>query len=146
MHDPHDALELAMGRLFRLRGVLDSSQAVPGLGVSASESMALGHLMTGETTQQELGSHLGLEKSTVSRLVDGMVHKGWVEKGRDPDNRRYQKLVLTPTGRAAAERITRAMRERHDRWIASLSPQERQALAVGLTALVRAMSEEFGLD
>lgn len=146
MHDPHDVLELAMGRLFRLRGVLDSSQSVPGLGVSASESMALGYLVSGETTQQELGSHLGLEKSTVSRLVDGMVQKGWVEKGRDPDNRRYQKLVLTPTGRRAAEQIMRAMRERHSRWIAGLTPEERDALTIGLTALVRAMSEEFGLD
>lgn len=146
MHDPHDALELAMSRLFRLRGVLDSSQVVPGIGVSASESMALGHLVAGETTQQELGAHLGLEKSTVSRLVDGMVQKGWVEKGRDPDNRRYQKLVLTPAGQVAAGQIMHAMRERHSRWIASLSPAERDALSIGLTALVRAMSEEFDLD
>lgn len=146
MHDPHDVLELAMGRLFRLRGVLDPSQSVPGIGVSASESMALGHLVAGETTQQELGSHLGLEKSTVSRLVDGMVQKGWVEKGRDPDNRRFQKLVLTPAGRQAAEQIMRAMRERHKRWIAGLTVAEREALTVGLAALVRAMSEELGLD
>lgn len=136
-----------MGRLFRLRGVLDSSQVVPGLGVSASESMALGHLVAvGETTQQELGSHLGLEKSTVSRLVDGMVQKGWVAKKRDPENRRYQKLALTPIGEQAAKQIMEAMRERHARWIAGLTPHEREALAIGLTALVRAMSDEFGPD
>lgn len=140
--EPHDVLELAMDGLFRRRGVLDPSRVVPGLGASLSESLALGYLAGGPCVQHELGSHLGLEKSTVSRLVAGMTEKGWVERGRDPDNRRFQKVELTGRGRRAATQIAEAMRQRHERWIAALSPEEREALTVALPALVRAMAEE----
>lgn len=137
---PHDVLALAMDGLFQRRGALDPSRLVPELGASLSEALALGHLSAGACVQHELGSYLGLEKSTVSRLVAGMTEKGWVERGRDPDNRRYQKVVLTGSGRQAATRIAEAMRQRHERWLAVLSPEEQQALAVGLPALVRAMA------
>lgn len=141
---PHDVLELAMDGLFRRRGVLDPSRVVPGLGASLSESLALGYLTTGACAQHELGSYLGLEKSTVSRLVAGMTEKGWVERGRDPDNRRFQKVVLTRAGQRAAAQIAEAMKQRHERWLATLSPEEQQALAIGLPALVRAMTAELG--
>jgi len=142
--EQHDVLELAMGRLLRLRGVLDPSQTSPSLGVSVSESLALGRLAAGATTQQELGGHLGLEKSTISRLVDGMVNKGWVERKRDPRDRRYQKVALTPDGQRAAAQTMEAMRKQHERWLAALTLEERHALTVGLSALVRVMSEQPG--
>ncbi|NUP37047.1 MAG: MarR family transcriptional regulator [Streptomyces sp.] len=140
---PHQVLELAMDGLFRQRGVLDPSRVVPGLGASLSESLALGYLSAGACVQHELGSYLGLEKSTVSRLVAGMTEKGWVERTRDPNNRRFQKVVLTAAGRRAAAQIAEAMRLRHERWLAALTPEEQQALAIGLPALVRAMTAEM---
>lgn len=143
---PHDVLELAMDGLFRRRGALDPSRLVPGLGASLSESLALGYLATGPCVQHELGSYLGLEKSTVSRLVAGMTEKGWVERARCPDNRRFQKVVLTGPGQLVAAQIAEAMKQRHERWLAALTPQEQQALAVGLPALLRAMTEDAGAD
>jgi DNA-binding MarR family transcriptional regulator len=139
---PHDVLELAMDGLFRQRGVLDPSRVVPGLGASLSESLALGYLAAGACVQHELGSYLGLEKSTVSRLVAGMTEKGWVERGRCPDNRRFQKVLLTAPGQRAAAQIAEAMKQRHERWLAALSAEEQQALAIGLPALLRAMTSQ----
>jgi DNA-binding MarR family transcriptional regulator len=132
-----------MGQLFHLRWVLDPGQVVPGLGATVSEALAMGHLAHGEQTQRDLAEHLGLEKSTVSRLVDGMIRKGWVEKARDPGNRRYQKVALTADGARAAGQIATAMHERHIRWLAALTEQERKAVTVGLTALLRVMKEDF---
>lgn len=145
MHaEPHHVLEMAMDGLFRQRGVLDPSRAVPGLGASLSEALALGYLSAGPCVQHELGSYLSLEKSTVSRLVAGMTDKGWVERARDPSNRRFQKVVLTAAGRHVAVRIAEATRMRHERWLSALSAEEQRALAVGLPALLRAMSTECG--
>ncbi|MEV6524525.1 MarR family transcriptional regulator [Longispora sp. NPDC051575] len=140
----HDALDRAMVQLFRLRGVLDSSQAAAGLGMSVSEAMALRYLANGPSTQQELGSYLALEKSTVSRLVDAMVSKGWVGKERDPDNRRYLMVTLTEAGIAAAASVAEAMRQRHSGMLEALSGEELQALAVALPALVRVLSDDPG--
>lgn len=140
--DHFEALDAAMARFLGMRGVLDPSQAVPGFGVSMSEAMTLRHLAEGPVTQQELGHRLGLEKSTVSRLVDAMARKEWVEKARDPDNRRYQRVRLTPEGGRAAARVGEAVRRRHAGWFDALTAEERDALAVGLGALVRVMAEE----
>jgi DNA-binding MarR family transcriptional regulator len=147
--DGHDILGHAMGWIFRLRGVLDPAHAVPGLGASMSEAMALGQLATGGLTQQELGSRLGLEKSTVSRLVDAMTTKGWVDKEPDPANRRYRTVRLTAAGRRAATEVATAIRHRHARILAALTTEERAAVTVAVHALMRAMAEEFrveGLD
>ncbi|CAG7647468.1 MarR family winged helix-turn-helix transcriptional regulator [Actinacidiphila bryophytorum] len=139
---PHDVLELAIDGLFRRRGVLDPSRVVPGLGASLSESLALGYLAAGPCVQHELGSYLGLEKSTVSRLVAGMTEKGWVERARCPDNRRFQKVVLTAPGERAAAQIAEATKQRHERWFAALTEEEHKALSIGLPALLRAMAAE----
>jgi DNA-binding MarR family transcriptional regulator len=140
---PHEILGQTMSWLFRLRGVLDPDHAVPGLGASVSEAMALGRLAAGPLTQQDLGAYLGLEKSTVSRLVDAMAAKGWVGKEPDPANRRYRMVQLTDAGGRAASRVADAIRQRHARILAALSPEERVAVAVALPALARAMAREF---
>jgi DNA-binding MarR family transcriptional regulator len=134
-----ELLELAMSRLFLLRGVLDPSQVASDLGMSVSEAMGLRYLALGPSTQQALGSHLGLEKSTVSRLVDAMAAKGWVSKERDARNRRYRSVELTNAGRRAAASVAAAMRDRHMHMLASFSTEERHALTVALPALVRSL-------
>jgi DNA-binding MarR family transcriptional regulator len=144
--DPYEALDAAMMRFLGMRGVLDSAQAVPDFGASMSEAMALRHLTDGPLTQQQLGGRLGLEKSTVSRLVDVMVRKEWVDKARDPSNRRYQRVQLTPAGRRAAARIGKTVQRRHQRWFDALTADEREALAIGLGALVRAMGDDSRED
>ena len=133
-------LEQAMDGLFRLRGVLDPSQVAAGLGMSVSEALALRHLTAGECTQQALGDHLGLEKSTVSRLVDAMVTRGWVQKEHKAGDRRHRTLRLTAAGAEAAASVSRAMRHRHRQMLAALTAEEHGALAVALPALVRVLS------
>ena len=68
---------------------------------SASEVFALAELTeAGPLSQQQLGERLGLEKSTTSRLAAGLERRGWLERVRDPANRRYYRLALTPAGAA----------------------------------------------
>lgn len=137
-----DELDDAFARLFRLRGVLDPTAAVPGLAASVSEIMALRRLQDGELSQYDLGAYLQLEKSTVSRLVDAMTAKGWVGKTPDPTNRRYHRIHLTVAGRRAARDVRNAMHQRHERMLAGLTPRERKAVTAGLTLLVRALENE----
>ncbi|OJF10565.1 DNA-binding MarR family transcriptional regulator [Couchioplanes caeruleus] len=144
MADEPDLLEQGLGLLFRLRGVLDPTRAVPGLGASLSEAMALQELHSrGPASQSELGEFLGLEKSTVSRLVDALTVKGWVVKERDPANRRFARVRLTDAGVRTTAGICAAMQARHERILAALTPVERKAVAVGLTALTREMAAEL---
>jgi DNA-binding MarR family transcriptional regulator len=87
--------------------------------------------------QNELAERLGLEKSTVSRLVAGMEQRGWVSRDRDPENHRYLRVTLTADGDETARSIGQRLQEHHRRVLGGLSPSELHALTVGLTALAR---------
>ena len=139
---PDDDLRRALRRLVRLGSLLEPhSHHHAELQMSLSETMALGELADAESmSQQELGRLLGLEKSTVSRLVAGLQHRGWVERQRDPANRRSYRLRLTPEGRDVANRIGQDLRAHHEQLLGALTPAEREALTVGLAGLARALA------
>jgi DNA-binding MarR family transcriptional regulator len=140
---PDDDLRRALRRLVRLGNLLEPHQHA-GLHVSLSEMMALGELADVESmSQQDLGQLLGLEKSTVSRLAVGLQRRGWVRRERDTSNRRFYRLQLTPDGRTVADRIGHDLRAHHERLLGALTPDERDALTIGLAAVARALASNL---
>lgn len=124
--------------LFRVGRLLEP-QDFDGLRVSLSEVFALGELEdAGTLTQQELADRLGLEKSTVSRLTAGLQQRGWLSRERDPANRRFYRLNLTPEGQDVIARIGGQFHEIHERLFVMLTPDEHAGLSLGLGGLVRA--------
>jgi len=114
---------------------------IPAL--SASEARALIELVAARgIAQGQLGTLLGLEKSTVSRLAAGLERKGWVRRGRDEVNQRYIRLYLTPEGSRVAARVWGAWQTRQARILAGLTAEERAGLASGLRGLVRGLAAE----
>lgn len=58
-----------------------------------------------------LADHLGLERSTLSGLVDRAAARGLVERAANPDDGRVVDVQLTPAGVELAERMTAAVAE-----------------------------------
>ncbi len=111
--------------------------------LSASEARALIELVAARgIAQGQLGTLLGLEKSTVSRLAAGLERKGWVRRGRDEANQRYIRLYLTPEGSQVAARVWSAWQTRQARILATLTAEERAGLASGLGGLIRGLAAE----
>jgi len=111
--------------------------------LSASEARALIELVAARgIAQGQLGTLLGLEKSTVSRLAAGLERKGWVSRGRDEANQRYIRLYLTPEGSRVAAQVWQAWQSRQARILGALSPRERAGLADGLRGLIRGLAAE----
>ena len=137
MHQLDDGLR----QLVRFRSVLESAGLPEGIDASASESVTLRYLQSSPVSQAQLGDYLGLEKSTVSRLVEALVAKGWVSKSPAPGNGRLRIVELTITGRIAAQQIEQAMLLSHRRMLDQLTPDEKAALAIAVPALVRALAE-----
>lgn len=141
---PDDDIRRLMRRLVRLVGLLEPHRH-GDVSASLSEVMALGELSESDVvSQQELARRLGLEKSTVSRLVGGMERRGWVSRERDPANRRYFRLTLTGEGRGAAEQVGQHLQTHHERLLGGLTEEERAALSTGLAALARLLEEQHG--
>jgi len=126
--------------LIRVAGLLQPDQVVAGRSVTMSQAFGLHELDT-ETplTQNELAERLHLEKSTVSRMVADLERKGLLVRERDPANRRFYRLRLTPAGRRAHAGMRTMMHEQFIRTVSSMTPAEREGLLVGLPALIKAL-------
>ena len=137
-----DAGSRAAGSPDRDRRPGDLGEApIPAL--SASEARALIELVAARgIAQGQLGTLLGLEKSTVSRLAAGLERKGWVRRGRDEANQRYIRLYLTPEGSQVAAQVWSAWQTRQARILASLTAEERAGLTSGLRGLIRGLAAE----
>jgi DNA-binding MarR family transcriptional regulator len=126
--------------LVRVGGLLQEDQTVPGHPVSVSQAFALHELDTDTPlSQRDLAERLRLEKSSVSRMAAEMERKGLLVRERDPANRRLYRLRLTDRGRAVHAGMRGSFHEQYVRWVAEMTPAEREALVIGLTAFVRVM-------
>ncbi|MEA4856141.1 MarR family transcriptional regulator [Solidesulfovibrio sp.] len=90
----HRLLSILLGRRFR----------EAGLDLTAEQWGAILVLADGDSmTQQQLGARLFLEKSSVSRLVDGLERRGWIVREPDPDDGRHKLVALTSQAEAMLE-------------------------------------------
>jgi len=121
-------------------GLHRPDQVPTGFSLSLSEMFALMVLSAGAPmSQQVLAEQLHLEKSTVSRLIKHLEQRGWVKRVRDLHDTRMFRLHLSDAGHEQASRLARSLAERHQRLLGELKPDEQEALAYGLSALIRAL-------
>lgn len=124
----------------RAFGLHHPEQTPCGQPVSVSEAHALMELDQGGPLQQkELAACLQLDKSTVSRLVDKLQRRGWLDRVGDLEDGRAVRLSLTVAGRQAAQQMAVARRTKFSHLIAALGTEDREAAIHGLTALVRGL-------
>ncbi len=71
-------------------------------------------------TQKELARRVGIDGSTLVRLVDLLSEAGLVERKPDPDDRRAKRVVLTKAGHAEVTRIRARIAEAEERFLCDL--------------------------
>jgi len=121
-------------------GLHRPDQVPTGFSLSLSEMFALLALSAeAPMSQQVLAEQLHLEKSTVSRLIKHLEQRGWVKRVRDLHDTRMFRLHLSDAGHEQASHLAKSLAERHQRLLAALKLDEQEALAYGLSALVRAL-------
>ncbi len=92
----------------------------------------LAYLASEPGTPSELAYRLTVQPPTVTRLVDGLVERGFVARRMDERDRRRSTLAVTPAGRRALVRANAAIREPLDRIAGHLSDEQRRAAEEGL--------------
>ncbi len=76
-------------------------------GVTSAQCRVLLELAeAGEASLVELSERVGLDTSTVSRTIDGLVGTGHVTRITDPADRRYVRLAITGRGKQKVECAT----------------------------------------
>jgi len=98
-------------------------------GVSASQCYALEAIArNGTLTLNELAAHLYLSSSTVSRLVEGMLQRGLIERRSHPDDRRACLVSMTQAGNQIHAEIVADYVERERALLAEFDPSVRPEL------------------
>lgn len=98
----------------------------------------------GETSSSDLAAVLGLDLSTVSRVVDGLVRQGLLKRDVNSLNRRRLSLALTEGGRGLVEMINRNMEAYTQAILKQIPPEKRPAVLESLGLLVEAMQKIKG--
>ena len=144
-HDNADAVALLEVRVMgfvRAFGLLEPDTTPCGQPITTSEAHALTDLAGADgRNQKQLGRSLGLEKSTVSRLVSKLEGRGWVRRDPDPRDGRAVLLSLTDDGRRAAERLAAARRRRLTRLLEAIPATDRARVLRALAILGEAARE-----
>ncbi len=92
-------------------------------------------------SQQSLAQQLGLLPSRVVAYVDELEDRGYVERRRNPDDRRLHALHLTASGKKLMTKIADLARQHERRITAGLDADER----ANLRELLAQLAKERGL-
>jgi DNA-binding MarR family transcriptional regulator len=99
------------------------------LGMKLKEYFALRQLSDeGHMSQASLCSGLNVDANYMTLMLNDLEAAGWVERRRDPSDRRRHIVELTAEGSAAIERAEQAIDAMEDEILGPLSADERATL------------------
>ena len=91
--------------------------------------------------QKELAASLGLDGSSVVRLLDALEQAGLVERREGAEDRRAKTLHLTRAGRATVARVEAASRAVRERLLAGIDDAELAAATAVLRQICAVLAE-----
>jgi DNA-binding MarR family transcriptional regulator len=86
----------------------------------------------GPQTVGQLARGLGTSQGWTSRIVDELERAGYVEKARDPGDRRVVRVGLTPMAAERVERVARWRGDAVDAALAGMTADDRATIATFL--------------
>lgn len=95
----------------------------------------------GELSSSELREYLGLDKSSLSRTLDGLVRLGLLERKESSKDRRYHSISLSERGKAFVERLNNEADRYYEPVFESLSDEVKRRLLVDFRKLFEAFSQ-----
>jgi len=111
--------------------------ALASLGLDVKEFGALSVLVDeGALSQQRLGERLRIDRTTMVAIVDQLERKGFVERRRDPQDRRAYALQATAAGRRVLVRADAAAERAEAEFLGTLSVADRRKLKELLRTLI----------
>lgn len=116
---------------FTLMAILTEVAAEHDL--SLTQLRVLGILRDREPTMADLATFTGLERSTISGLVDRAVQRGLVRRTADPEDGRAVRVALTESARRLVPEVTAAVGARIGPLTSQLSSVEQKRLTALLT-------------
>jgi DNA-binding MarR family transcriptional regulator len=126
--------------LIRLTRAVYKRASEDVLGMKLKEYMSLSSLRErGEMPQSELCAAMHLDPNNCVLMLNAIEASSWVQRRRDPADRRRHIVVLTDAGRDALAHAEQAMGALEAEVLGALTPEQRETMR---DLLSRALAEE----
>jgi DNA-binding MarR family transcriptional regulator len=126
-----EVAEFAGQLLFRLwrASHTQTAAALQSIGLTPALFAVLNYLRSHEDAiQQQIGSAMGIDPSTMVSLLDQLERAGLAKRRPHPQDRRAREVLITPKGRRTLERARGLAEQVEGDVLQGLSPVERRQL------------------
>ncbi|MFD8558524.1 MarR family winged helix-turn-helix transcriptional regulator [Streptosporangium canum] len=117
-----DVVDALVRTTFEVAGVLTRVGGEHDL--SLTQLRVLGILRDRRARITELAAYLGLDKSTMSGLIDRAQRRGLLTRGKNPDDGRVVDVYMTPAGLELAKRVEDEVRRALAPMTGRLDPEQ----------------------
>ena len=90
-------------------------------------------------TPKGIAQKMNVVKSRISKIVDGLMKKGFVQRIKDPEDSRIHLLSLTPDGQRKINDIRYFMDDVHHQVLLRIPSEQRKLLLIDLDLLKSSM-------
>ncbi|MEI9803119.1 MAG: MarR family transcriptional regulator [Pseudolabrys sp.] len=141
--DAKDLIPLIVADVFELAGRFrDEGEDIAGtVGQTQARWQVMSAASTDPRTVPQIARRLGVSRQNVQRIADLLVKEGWAGFEPNPDHRASPFLLLSPRGRDALAKITKAAGSSHAQLARRLSATDVGALHRGLRRLIQAVND-----
>lgn len=123
----------------KLRTMFDARVKKRGLTLARARLMMQIAAREGDS-QSELAETLQIEQPSLVGLLDGLEKKGFVERRTTPDDRRANRIFLTPAARREADSMTAYVAELRAQVLAGVDDADIE----GATRVLAVLSRNIG--
>jgi DNA-binding MarR family transcriptional regulator len=116
------------------------------LGLSVQLCGVLNLLALGPISQHELGTQLGIDRTTMVELIDDLERQGAVVRRKNPSDRRSYALALTADGKQLQKRAARAFDAATAEVFEPLGRAEKQALGDMLRRVISGIDAKLASE
>jgi DNA-binding MarR family transcriptional regulator len=109
--------------------------------LTVSQYRVLANIDLGSTIMTELAGNQGTSLPAMSKLVDGLVKRGFLIRTPRPEDRRHIELTMTPKGKKTFQRFRGALRQSLADAFGTLSAEDKVRMEWGLCILEKLFSE-----
>lgn len=112
------------------------------LPINTTQQMVLMAILKNPNiTMKELSGQAGLEKSSLTRVIDSLIKEGLVERSYNLQDRRRINCILTDKGLGQANKIDHLMMEHINHYFLDLSQSEKNKLIDNLNYVVKTLEK-----
>ena len=88
---------------------------------------------------KKIAERMNLSPSRLTRIIDGLVEKGYINREIDPNDRRNMRVMLSRRGRQLVNQLNRAYVDIHNEILEEIDSQQHEPLITAMQHLLEAL-------